>query len=271
MAGKKSAKQVMDEWAAKMADKTGAAIDGAGAAIDSIPPVREMPALAAGKVLQGGAAVGNAIGSALDADNARFGSAMGVAGDVYKNQAGQGYLGQTMGKIGNAGLGAVQGGMDLASGEYDRRGYDFAPGEAAGYGMMGDARNAINQLGYDVKLGAQQGRFPPNPPAPYVDANSMVDSMSGTIGANAELPNMMKGHGTAYRGIGIANQQTEQLQQQQMQQQQEMQAIAMKLQEAGIPVTSETVQRVMEQKKMMGGFLQEKAGQGMDAMRGLLQ
>ena len=59
--------------------------------------------------------------------------------------------------------------------------------------------------------------------------------------------------------------------QQQMQQQQEMQAIAMKLQEAGIPVTSETVQKVMEQKKMMGGFLQEKAGQGMDAMRGLLQ
>ena len=162
----------------------------------------------------------------------------------------------------------------MASGEYDRRGYDFAPGEAAGYGMMGDARNAINQLGYDVKLGAQQGRFPPNPPAPYVDANSVVDSMNGTIGANAELPNMMKGHGAAHRGAGIANKQMEQMQQQQMQQQQqqqEMQAIAMKLQEAGIPVTSETVQKVMEQKKMMGGFLQEKAGQGMDAMRGLLQ
>ena len=126
------------------------------------------------------------------------------------------------------------------------------------------AGTALRQGIYDMRTGGQ-------PAAPYVDANSMVDSMSGTIGANAELPNMMKKHGGAHRGIGIANKMTEQLQQQQMQQQQEMQAIAMKLQEAGIPVTSETVQKAMEQKKMMGGFLQEKAGQGMDVMRGLLQ
>lgn len=242
MAGKKSARQTMDEWLAKQQ------------AMVADPQFQD-DVMTNGKALAGMAKenIGRSADMAMNAGN-KLGTAMEdlqVEGptDFYARAPGM----VTM--------------MDQAlAADPKAQGIN----QAMLNGISG-AGTALRQGIYDLRTGGQ-------PAAPYPDANSMVDSMNGTIGANTELPNMMRGHGEQFRtNLNNANAKEQQMQTAQrnqaaaMQEQQEMQAIAIKLQEAGIPVTTETVQKVMEQKKMMGGFLQEKAGQGMDMMRGLLQ
>lgn len=221
MAGKKSARQTMEEWLAKQQ------------AMVADPQFQD-DVMTNGKALAGMAKenIGRSADMAMNAGN----------------------------ELGNA--------MEFGSGAPS---LGAIPGMEGYAGAVKAAGGALRQGIYDLRTGGQ-------PAAPYPDANSMVDSMNGTIGANTELPNMMRGHGEQFRtDLNNANAKEQQMQTAQrnqaaaMQEQQEMQAIAIKLQEAGIPVTTETVQKVMEQKKMMGGFLQEKAGQGMDMMRGLLQ
>lgn len=154
--------------------------------------------------------------------------------------------------------------------EYDGR-FGGAPGPIVGAEQL---NSMVNQAGSALKKGIYDARTPIQPPAPYVDANQMIDKMNGTIGANAQLPGMMKNHGLQHRSNMVAqdvaaqNQQlVAQQQAAQAQQMQMAQQLAAELQQMGLPVTPETMNQLLQHKMQL-----QQAGQAaMQGAQGMYQ
>lgn len=200
MAGKKTAKQVMDEWEAKMRGAVGAVQDPQFQQ-DVMANAQALP----GKVAQGAMNAGNKLGNAME-------------------------------------------GFDPTLGTRDDRFLD--PSVAKGIDAINQGGTALRQGIYDLRTGGQ-------PAAPYPDVGQLMTGNAESINANMQPQGMMPRPGQT----GVMENQ-----------------IIGEMQQMGIPITPEMVQKYMafkaqasQQVQGAGQAIQGAGQQGMDAMRGLLQ